>query len=265
MSEIYCPTRKLVWEEVSLLIQNKIEAILGHFVSCKAWMEDLSYWSVSAENYQFPIEEFEKLLQSVQANSEVRLESFPEEMTASRSLGMGLSQLLLHSALCADWEQELYTEDALWLVNYKCNENLQQTNIFHLPGASVRWEELKSYQELMAYMKKNGSTHSALMDFCEPYRKRYHNELCWPYPISDGKHLGIFLIPVREGILSLPYDEADKEDYEIFCLEDARMADAAAMEIFIEDWANFSQGLQSAMKSMLDFYKRKEKDNGTET
>ena len=43
------------------------------------------------------------------------------------------------------------------------------------------------------------------------------------------------------------------------------MADAAAMEIFIEDWANFSQGLQSAMKSMLDFYKRKEKDNGTET
>ena len=117
----------------------------------------------------------------------------------------------------------------------------------------------------MAYMKKNGSTHSALIDFCEPYRKRYHNELCWPYPISDGKHLGTFLIPVREGILSLPYDEADKEDYEIFCLEDARMADAAAMEIFIEDWANFSQGLQSAMKSMLDFYKRKEKDNGTET
>ena len=77
-------------------------------------------------------------------------------------------------------------------------------------GAELDMEELRSRQELMAYFNENGPTHSALMDFCEEYREKYGNELCWSYPISDGKHLGTFLVLVKEGILSLPYDDADK-------------------------------------------------------
>ena len=246
-----------------MMIENKIESILGHFVSCKAQPDNPSYWDVSTINGSFSIEEIERLLQAVQANDEVRLAALPEEIPTARSLGMDLSQLLLRSALCAGWEQELYTEEAIWLVNFDGYKDSQEIDVLHLPGASIRMNNLKSRQELMAYMKKNGSTHSVLMEFCEPYRKQYHNELCWSYPISDGKHLGTFLILVREGILSLPYDEADKEEYEIFCLEDARMADAKAMEIFIEDWENFSQDLRLAMQSMLDFYRRKEKYNET--
>ena len=91
------------------------------------------------------------------------------------------------------------------------------------------------------------------MDFCDPYREKYHNDICWPYPISDGKHLGTFLVPVKEGILSIPYDDADKVDYEIFCLDDIRMFDISALETLIDDWDNFSTELRSAMLGMKAF------------
>ncbi len=119
---------------------------------------------------------------------------------------------------------------------------------------TLNLEELRSRQELLDYFNENGPTHSALMDFCEEYREKYGNELCWPYPISDGKHLGTFFMLVREGILSLPYDDADKVDYELFCVDDAALfKDYADMEIFIDDWKLFHNDLMKAMTAMRDY------------
>ncbi len=115
-------------------------------------------------------------------------------------------------------------------------------------------EELRSRQELLDYFNENGPTHSALMDFCEEDREKYGNELCWPYPISDGKHLGTFFVLVREGVLSLPYDDADKVDYELFCMDDAALfEDYADMEIFMDDWKLFHNDLMQAMTAMRDY------------
>lgn len=128
-----------------------------------------------------------------------------------------------------------------------------------ISGIKLNMEDLKSRRELMAYLNENGLTHSALMDFCEEYREKYGNELCWCYPISDGKHLGAFLVLVREGILSLPYDEARKEDYEMFCMEDAVLfEDYAEMEIFMDDWNTFHADLFQAMTAMRDYLYNKE-------
>ena len=70
-------------------------------------------------------------------------------------------------------------------------------NEIEIGNTKLNMEELKSRQELLDYFGENGPTHTALMDFCEEYRAQYNNELCWPYPISDGKHLGTFLVLVR--------------------------------------------------------------------
>lgn len=114
--------------------------------------------------------------------------------------------------------------------------------------------ELKSRQELLEYFQENGPTHTALMDFCEEYRERYNNELCWPYPISDGKHLGTFFVLLKEGILSLPYDDADKVDYELFCIDDMVLLwDYADMEIFMDDWKLFHDDLMAAMIGMKNY------------
>lgn len=131
-------------------------------------------------------------------------------------------------------------------------------------GMELKMEELRGRQELLDYFNEHGPTHSALMDFCEEYREKYGNELCWPYPISDGKHLGTFFVLVREGILSLPYDDADKVDYELFCLDDATLFDDYAdMEIFMEDWKLFHNDLLEAMTAMRDYlYSREVQSNG---
>lgn len=131
-------------------------------------------------------------------------------------------------------------------------------------GMELKMEELRGRQELLDYFNEHGPTHSALMDFCEEYREKYGNELCWPYPISDGKHLGTFFVLVREGILSLPYDDADKVDYELFCLDDATLfEDYADMEIFMEDWKLFHNDLLEAMTAMRDYlYSREVQSNG---
>lgn len=114
--------------------------------------------------------------------------------------------------------------------------------------------ELKSRQELLDYFHEYGANHSTLMDFCEEYMDKYGNELCWPYPISEGKHLGTFLVLVKEGILSLPYDDADKVDYELFCIDDMMLfRDYADMEIFMDDWKLFHDDLMAAMTGMRNY------------
>ena len=55
---------------------------------------------------------------------------------------------------------------------------------------------------------------------------------------------------MQEGILSLPYDRVEREDYEIFTLEDACLCDATSMEVFLEDWDSFIGQLRQAMENM---------------
>lgn len=112
-------------------------------------------------------------------------------------------------------------------------------------------EKLISKEELLALLRENGESDCALALLRERYQDEFGNELIWHYPISDGKHMGTFIAVVKEGIISLPYDCVDSEDYELLVLEDAAMFDGDAMQIFIDDWQSFSDDLLSAMKNML--------------
>ena len=123
-------------------------------------------------------------------------------------------------------------------------------------------DKLKTRTELLAYLEENGATHAALMDFCAAYREQWQNELCWSYPISDGNHLGTFLIWVREGVLSLPYDEAEADDGEIFILKEACLCKAENIAVFLEDWQSYDQELQSVLQIMKEVLWKKEVQHG---
>jgi len=118
-------------------------------------------------------------------------------------------------------------------------------------GIQVNPAGLMSKDELLEFLRENGESDRALSHIRERYQSEFGNELIWFYPISDGKHMGTFIAVVKEGFISLPYDTADKEDYELLELDDAAMFDEDAMEIFIEDWRLFSDDLVSAMTDML--------------
>ena len=119
------------------------------------------------------------------------------------------------------------------------------------------------FKEERLYMSTNQNLmqHRALMDICGEYMEKYQNELCWHYPTTDELHLGTFLLLVKEGVLSLPFNEVDSVDYELFCLEDACLCDAASINLLIADWYCFDADLRHAMEGMQRYYEKKEGQN----
>lgn len=257
----YCSTLQLAWEEVADLLANHVSQILERKVSGTACYEDYNYWDFYSKEKRFTIAEIAQLIQYVQGDDEMSQESIPSDADGSYSLGMNLSRALLSRALKMDWDHESITTSVLWLIDVQEHRLVFYQRFVDVDSQMVFLDDLKSKAEVLAYFYENGPTHSALMDFCEDYRDRYHNELCWNYPISDGKHLGTFFLLVKEGVLSLPYDDADKVDYELFCLDDVRFCDKESLSVFMEDWDSFARDLRSAMWSMLDFYRREENHN----
>src|SRR5699024_8124444 len=152
-----------------------------------------------------------------------------------------------------------------WLINFRVQADAfpkKTEGEFWLPGKVIPMDKLKTRTELLAYMEENGATHAAVMDFCAAYREQWQNELCWSYPISDGNHLGTFLIWVREGVLSLPYDEAEADDGEIFILKEACLCKAENIAVFLEDWQSYDQELQSVLQIMKEVLWKKEVQHG---
>ena len=116
-------------------------------------------------------------------------------------------------------------------------------------GIEIDESKLLSKQELINHLNAFGENDRVLADIRERYMTEFGNELIWKYPISDGIHLGTFIVSVKEGFISLPFDLVDEEDYEIIILEDASMFDEDSIQYFIDDWRLFSDDL---MKSMED-------------
>ena len=85
-------------------------------------------------------------------------------------------------------------------------------------------ESLPTKDELIARLEDDGGTDRAFASVREEQYERYGNELVWRYPISEGCAAGGFILPVREGILWLPYDEMEKEEGEILMLAQAGYA-----------------------------------------
>lgn len=250
-------TRKLSWAEVTDIVRTEIQNILGVFLKCEASPDDSSYWDTQFRGDRIEVAQLYTLLKAVDADEEMVYEAIPckEDNTLTSSCtGMKLATALMKRSMNLEWDHQLICQDALWLIDVRKTEEKPAELSIEVDGHRILLGKLKSKAELMAYLQENGATHSSLMEFCEEYREQYQNELCWSYPISDGKHLGTFLVLVKEGILSLPYDDADKEEYELFCVEEAGLFHAAEeMEIFIQDWHSFDNDLRQAMAAMKRF------------
>jgi len=247
-------TRKLSWMEVTEAIRTEIYNTLGVFLKCESSPDDSDYWDTQFGRDGIEIAQLYTLLKAVDADVEMISETIPckeDNVLTSSCIGMKLAIALLKRHMHLNWKHQLICEDGLWLIDTKPIERELYEPEIVIDGNSISFADLKSHEELMEYLKENGAIHSSLMDFCEEYRERYQNELCWPYPISDGKHLGTFLVLVQEGILSLPYDEAGIEEYELFCIEDAGLfRTAEEMDIFMQDWHSFDSDLRQAMSAM---------------
>lgn len=240
----------LSWDAVGDSVAEQLTAILDAPIKCIASSDDIDYWTASLCGRRLSLDELDHIFDAVGANEEMKQDTLGDKENSFATIGMLLASRLLEISTGYNWEKYVADENALWLIG--CSGN----NCIRISGRSISLGQLKSKDELMRYLSENGPTHTSLMDFCEDYREKYHNELCWDYPISDGKHLGTFLVLVKEGILSLPYDEVVKEDYELFAPEDACLfRQANDMGDFISDWDDFSNELRNTMLGMFNYLK----------
>ena len=114
--------------------------------------------------------------------------------------------------------------------------------------------KLLSKSEVLEYLREYGGDDRALAHIRDFYYKTFGNELIWRYPVSDGKHLGLFIVIIREGVISLPYDAVDREDGELLELSDAAMFNADDIQYLIDDWRYFSDDLLRSMSDMQRSY-----------
>lgn len=112
--------------------------------------------------------------------------------------------------------------------------------------------KLPTMQELLDRLREDGGTDRAMADIRDEQMNTYQNELIWRYPISEGSSAGGFILPVREGILWIPYDEIEREDGEILLLQDAHLLSADDCSIMADDFRLYADSLCSMLREAVD-------------
>lgn len=102
---------------------------------------------------------------------------------------------------------------------------------------------LSTKEELLQRLREGGGTARALYPIREEQFEKYGNELDWLYTISEGTAAGGFVLPVREGILWIPYDEIKREEGETLLLKDAILLNADDCRIMADDFRSYADGL----------------------
>jgi len=128
-------------------------------------------------------------------------------------------------------------------------------------GLEIDQNKLSTKQEVLDYLETYGPTDRQLAYFRDQHHEIFEQELIWNYSICDGQHFGFYIVPVREGFLNLPYNALDEEECEIFVLENAYLMSREDLELFLDQWRSYSDGLMSAMEDMIANMKKEESWN----
>ena len=214
-------TWELSWHLVANIVEAQIGNILQKNIQCNAAPDDWDFWSVRFTDYRMPTQEVKMICNFVHATESERKDAYPLDGEATvGSLGNDIVVKLLSFGMGASWEWSFAREDSLFLVG--CVER----DCINIGKHLIYYDTLKSKQELIDYFVEHSPSERALAEFCGEYAQRYQNSLYWHYPLSDSEHLGAYLVLVKEGVLYIPYNDADKVSCELFCLDDMKFVNS---------------------------------------
>ncbi len=118
-------------------------------------------------------------------------------------------------------------------------------------GRSIAPQMLPTMAETLAFIEAECLNGYGLSSLREKQEETHGFDMIWRYPLSVDKESGAFILPVREGILWLPYDAMSEEDGEHLMLEDALLLDADACRNLMDDLRRYADQLCSML---LDAY-----------
>lgn len=118
-------------------------------------------------------------------------------------------------------------------------------------GKPLDFSQLMFAGDLVGQMKRSGANDSTLTEIRDHYVRVLGFDPIWRYPLSDEMHLGAALIPVQEGFLYLPYDYADTEEYECYCLESCSFLDSNTAHYLQRTMLKYAVGLHSILNDIF--------------
>lgn len=128
-------------------------------------------------------------------------------------------------------------------------------------GLQIDKAKLMAKDEVIDYLRTHGENYSSLSDI----RTRYEEELgldpVWNYQHCSDFFPGFFLMPVREGFLSVPYDSVDSDDFEIIATDPITLLSAENLQFLLKEYRSYAKGLMKAMKKMVAITKKEESKN----
>ena len=250
---------KMSWDTVANFVSYSLAHILELNYPCTAHSDASDYWAIQLED-RMSLDKLEKICSYIGATDADRRETFPkddfEKNRGTKSLGMGISSKLLQLKVGYTWESSFPTEDALWLVGCKKNESIT------LSGTTIYLDMLKSSDELLEFMMAHGCNESSIHHFTKEYQDKYQSQLFWQVPFCrDRNHLGAYFVLVKEGVMMIPYDDADKVSGAKFHLEDAMQASSEMVFKYLHDYNAFSSNLTGSLEDIKSFLIRRERGN----
>ena len=110
--------------------------------------------------------------------------------------------------------------------------------------------ELPKEEWVCHILEESGATFVSLEDFYELYGKALRRDLIWRIPYGCLDFSGCVLCLVQEGILCLPYDAVDSQEYELFKMESARLLTKESLLELLQEFNEQTASLATVLMEM---------------
>ena len=104
---------------------------------------------------------------------------------------------------------------------------------------SLNPDDLPTMREVLDRLQDN----TAIDQLRDEQMIRYHNTLLLRYPLSQEAAAGGFILPVREGILWIPYGETGTYEGDLLITDDAHILSENECETMLRDFSTFASQL----------------------
>jgi hypothetical protein len=124
-----------------------------------------------------------------------------------------------------------------------------------LNGIGIDASMLPKMQTVFDELAQGAGSYTDLEDIRNRNHEIFGNELMWNYPTSASLDVGSYIVAVKEGFLSLPYNNVETETYESFQIENAYILDEESLLFLINQWRVFSKDLLGMLGDALNAVK----------
>ena len=116
-------------------------------------------------------------------------------------------------------------------------------------GITIDKEKLWTKNKVLTLLELKPN-YSSLFQIIKEYNEKLGNEFIWQYSVAFGMYAGIFIVPVQDGFLSIPYNEIEAKQGEVLILDKVKLLDIVSLQLLIEDFKRHSDDLLGALNDM---------------